>query len=167
MVATPSIAAFALRDATPADAATIAALVRDLAEYERLGHEAQATASDFEVALFGPTPRAYAMLADMQGVSVGLALYFFNFSTFLGRHGLYVEDVFVKPACRSLGIGRAFFQALAARAVAEGCGRMEWWVLDWNEPAIKFYRGLGAQPMDQWTVQRLAGDALRALAEEA
>jgi diamine N-acetyltransferase len=158
---------FVLRDAVPADAACIADLVRELAEYEKLGHEAVATAADFRTSLFGAVPRAHAMIADLAGVSVGFALYYFNFSTFLGRHGLYVEDVFVRPSSRGLGIGRALFQSLAARAVAEGCGRMEWWVLDWNEPAIKFYRSLGAAPMSDWTVQRLSGDALMALASRA
>jgi GNAT superfamily N-acetyltransferase len=155
-----------LRDATADDAEAIAALVRELAVYERLGHEVTATPQDFRAALFGPVPRAHAMLADAEGSSVGLALYFFNFSTFVGRHGLYVEDVFVQPAYRGAGIGRAFFQALAARAVAERCRRMEWAVLDWNEPALNFYRNLGAVPMSDWTVQRLAGDALHGLAQE-
>jgi len=155
-----------LRDATADDAEAIAALVRELAVYERLGHEVTATPQDFRTALFGAVPRAHAMLADAGGASVGLALYFFNFSTFVGRHGLYVEDVFVQPAWRGRGIGRAFFKALAARAVAEGCRRMEWSVLDWNEPAMNFYRNLGAVPMSEWTVQRLAGDALHALAQE-
>lgn len=167
MTASNNNHSFALRDALPADVATIASLVRELATYEKLGHEAQATEADFRRALFGPTPRAHAMIADADGSSVGFALYFFNFSTFVGRHGLYVEDVFVQPAHRGRGIGRAFFQALAARAVAEGCGRMEWAVLDWNEPAIKFYRGLGAIPMNDWTVQRLGGAALMALAGAA
>jgi len=134
--------------------------------FERLGHEVTATPQDFRAALFGPVPRAHAMIADAEGTSVGLALYFLNFSTFVGRHGLYVEDVFVQPAYRGQGIGRAFFHALAAHAVAEGCRRMEWSVLDWNEPAVNFYRNLGAVPMSDWTVQRLAGDALHALAQE-
>jgi diamine N-acetyltransferase len=163
----PQARSFVLRDAIPADTAAISALVRELAEYERLGHEAIATAADFQTALFGAAPRVYAIMADVEGVSVGFALYFFNFSTFLGRHGLYVEDVFVRPASRGLGIGRGLFGALAARAVAEGCGRMEWWVLDWNEQAINFYRRLGAAPMSDWTVQRLSGDALLALASRA
>jgi GNAT superfamily N-acetyltransferase len=156
--------AYVLRDAVPADIATIASLVMELATYEKLAHEARATAEDFRVALFGRTPRAHAMIAEIDGSSVGFALYFFNFSTFVGRPGLYVEDVFIQPTHRGRGIGRAFFQALAARAIAEGCGRMEWAVLDWNEPAIKFYHALGAVAMNDWTVQRLAGDALRALA---
>jgi GNAT superfamily N-acetyltransferase len=107
------------------------------------------------------------MLAEMDGRAVGFALWFYNFSTFVGRAGLYVEDVFVEPQSRGLGIGKAFFQVLAKRAVAENCGRMEWSVLDWNAPAIAFYRGIGAVPMGEWTVQRLSGDALLALAEPA
>lgn len=157
---------FVLRDAMPGDAAIVAHFVKVLAEYEKLGHEVMAGEAEFDAALFGDPPRAYAMLAEVDGTPVGFALWFYNFSTFLGRHGLYVEDVFVAPAHRGLGIGRAFFSALAARAVAAGCGRMEWWVLDWNEPARRFYAGLGAEPMDEWTVQRLSGDALRRLAHE-
>ncbi len=155
-----------LRLAEPRDCATIAALVKALAAYERLEHEAVATAEDFSAALFGATPRAHAMLAEIDGKAVGFALWFYNFSTFRGHHGLYIEDVFVEPAYRGHGIGRAFFAALAARAVAEGCPRLEWSVLDWNEPAIRFYRALGAAPMDEWTVQRLSGEALHRLAQE-
>ena len=155
---------FSLRDAEPRDAGDIARLVRELAEYEKLAHEACAGAADFAAALFGERPRAYAMMAEVDGRAVGFALWFYNFSTFLGRPGLYVEDVFVEPTHRGLGIGKALFRALAARAVAEGCGRMEWWVLDWNAPAIGFYRGMGAVAMSDWTVQRLSGEALVALA---
>lgn len=158
---------FTLRDATPADARDIARLVMALAAYEKLGHEAVATERDFHSALFGDTKRAYAMMAEIDGTPVGFALWFYNFSTFRGRAGLYVEDVFVEPDYRGLGIGKAFFQALAVRAIAEGCGRMEWSVLDWNTPAINFYRSLGAQPMDDWTVQRLTGEALHEVATGA
>jgi GNAT superfamily N-acetyltransferase len=158
--------AFALRDAAEADAAEIARLVFELAVYEKLQDQAVGTAEDFRLALFGKQPRAHAMLAEADGRCVGLALWFFNFSTFRARPGLYVEDVFVEPGYRGLGIGAAFFRAMAQRAVAEGCARMEWAVLDWNTPAIEFYRRLGAMPMDQWTVQRLTGDALLALARK-
>ena len=158
---------FVLRDATSSDAPIISDLVTRLATYEELAHEVIATADDFHTALFGTPPRAYAMLAEVDGKPIGFALWFYNFSTFLGRHGLYVEDVFVEPDYRGHGIGRALFAALAARAVAENCGRMEWWVLDWNEPARRFYHALGAHPMTDWTVQRLTGDALHALAQEA
>lgn len=136
-----------------------------LAEYERLAHEMKATPAAYEAALFGTPARAHAMLAEIDGRPVGLALWFYNFSTFTGRHGLYLEDLFVEPEHRNLGIGRAFFRALAAEALAQGCPRMEWSVLDWNEPAIRFYRGIGAVGMDDWTVQRLTGDALQGLAE--
>jgi GNAT superfamily N-acetyltransferase len=155
---------FRLRGAEASDAAEIARLVKELARYERLEHEARAGEAEFRDALFGPDPVAYAMMAEVDGRSVGFALWFYNFSTFVGRRGLYVEDVFVEPEHRGLGIGKAFFQAMAARAVADGCGRMEWSVLDWNAQAIAFYRAMGAQAMDDWTVQRLSGDALGDLA---
>jgi GNAT superfamily N-acetyltransferase len=158
--------AFTLRPAKAADCGDIARLVRALAEYEKLAADAKATADDFRTAMFGDTPRAAAALAIVDGNTVGFALWFYNFSTFQGRAGLYVEDVFVEPAHRGAGIGRAFFRMMAARAVEEGCGRMEWSVLDWNKPAIDFYRALGAEPMSEWTVQRLSGDTLRALAQE-
>jgi len=160
----PCARPFVLRDARPGDAADIARLVKALATYEKLADEACASAEDFHTALFGPKPAAHALIADIDGKAVGFALWFYNFSTFVGRAGLYVEDVFVEPEYRGLGIGKAFFQALAARATAEGCRRMEWSVLDWNTPAIEFYRGMGAVAMDDWTVQRLTGDPLVALA---
>lgn len=154
-----------IRDATPADLPLIAALVRELAEYEKLAHQAVATEADFAESLFGRSPRAYALIVEHEGQPAGFAIYFYNYSTFLGRPGIYVEDVFVRPEFRRNGFGRALFKYLAQKAVAENCGRMEWWVLDWNEPAINFYRGLGAVPMDEWTVQRLTGDALKNFAE--
>ncbi len=159
-------AAFVIRDAAPADCADIARLVRALADFEKLADEARATDADFRRALFGQPARAQAAVAVVNGTTVGLALWFYNFSTFQGRAGLYVEDVFVDPAHRGAGIGRAFFRAMAARALAEGCGRMEWSVLDWNDAAISFYRALGAEPMSEWTVQRLSGNALHTLAQE-
>ncbi len=155
---------FTLRDATEADLPEIVRLVRALAEYERLLHEAVGTEEDFRAALFGPNPRVFCTLAEVQGRAVGQAIWFYNFSTFTGRHGIYLEDIFVEPAHRGLGIGAAFFRHLARRAVAEGCARMEWQVLDWNEPAIRFYRKIGAQGMDEWRVQRLTGEALKTLA---
>ncbi len=159
-------AAFTIRDATPEDCAEIARLVRALAAFERLADQARASEDDFRRALFGTPARAQAALAVVNGKAVGLALWFYNFSTFQGRAGLYVEDVFVEPAHRGAGIGRAFFAMLAARAVAEGCGRMEWSVLDWNEQAMAFYRAFGAEPMSEWTVQRLSGATLHRLAQE-
>ena len=154
-----------IREATQADLPLITSLVRELAEYEKLAHQAVATEADFAESLFGPSPKAYALIVEHEGQPAGFAIYFYNYSTFLGRPGIYVEDVFVRPEFRRNGFGRALFKYLAQKAVAEKCGRMEWWVLDWNEPAINFYRGLGAVPMDEWTVQRLTGDALKSFAE--
>jgi GNAT superfamily N-acetyltransferase len=158
---------FKLRDAALCDSADIARLVRDLAEYERLADEAVATAEDFERYLFGPAARGQAMVAELSGRVVGIAIWFYNFNTFTCRPGLYVEDVFVEPAHRGCGIGRAFFRAMARRAVQEGCSRMEWSVLDWNAPAIAFYRSMGAVGMEEWTVQRLSADKLASLAGES
>ena len=155
---------FTLRDAAPADTADIARLVRELAEFEKLLAQARGTAETFHEQLFGPRPAAYAMVAEVGGRVVGLALWFYNFSTFACRRGLYVEDVYVEPQHRGLGIGRAFFRAMAQRALKEGCARMEWSVLDWNTDAIAFYRGLGAIGMAEWTVQRLAADGIAMLA---
>ncbi len=158
--------AFTLRAAAPSDCGDIARLVQALAAYEKLADQARATAADFHRALFGTPARAEAAVAEAGGATIGFALWFYNFSTFQGRAGLYVEDVYVEPAHRGAGIGRALFRVMAARAVAQGCGRMEWSVLDWNAPAIAFYRALGAEPMNEWTVQRLSGDTLSRLAEE-
>jgi GNAT superfamily N-acetyltransferase len=154
-----------IRPAAPEDLPLIASLVRELAEYEKLADQAVATEADFAESLFGPHPKAYALIVEQDGQPAGFAIYFYNYSTFLGRPGIYVEDVFIRPEFRRGGFGRAIFKYLAQKAVAENCGRMEWWVLDWNEPAIRFYAGLGAVPMDEWTVQRLTGDALKNFAE--
>jgi GNAT superfamily N-acetyltransferase len=153
-----------IRAATPDDLPLIVALVRELAAYERLSEQAVASEADFARALFGSPPAAHALIAEFGGAAAGFALYFYNFSTFVGRRGLYVEDVFVRPEFRRCGLGRGLFRYLAAIAVAENCGRMEWSVLDWNEPAIRFYASLGATPMHEWTVQRLTGAALAAFA---
>ena len=154
-----------IRAATPADVPLITSLVRELAEYEKLADQAVATEGDFQTALFGPSPKAHALIVEHDGQPAGFALYFYNFSTFLGRPGIYIEDVFIRPEFRRNGFGRAIFKYLAQKALAEGCGRVEWWVLDWNVPAIDFYRGLGAVAMNEWTVQRLTGDALKTFAE--
>jgi GNAT superfamily N-acetyltransferase len=154
-----------IRPATAADASTIAALVRELADYEKLLHEAKAGAEDFLRELTADNPVIRVLIAEWNGEPAGFALYFFNFSTFVGRPGLYLEDLFVRPALRSHGIGRALLRALARIARDRGCGRMEWAVLDWNEPALQFYRSLGAKAMDEWTVYRMTGDAIRRLAE--
>ncbi len=162
---TQTVGGFALRQATPADCDDIARLVRALADYEKLAAEAQASGADFHAQLFAPHPAAHAMVAEVAGRVVGVAIWFYNFSTFVCRRGLYVEDVFVEPAHRGAGIGRAFFRALAERAQQDGCQRMEWSVLDWNAPAIAFYRALGATGLEDWTIQRLTTGAIARLAE--
>jgi len=155
-----------IRSAFPDDSALVFAFVRELAEYERLAHEVDTTEEELAHALFGPHPRVFAQIAEWGGKPAGLALWFYNFSTFRGRHGIYLEDLFVRPEFRGRGIGKALLQHLARRCIAENLPRLEWWVLDWNEPAIEFYRSLGAVPMDEWTVQRVTGEALAKLAGE-
>ncbi len=154
-----------IRPATPADVPAILGLIRELAEYEKLAHEAKATPDGLSAALFGPRPVAEALIAEVDAESVGFALFFATFSTFVGKPGIYLEDVFVKPAHRGRGIGKAFFRRLGEIAMERGCGRIEWSVLDWNEPALAFYRSLGATPMSGWTMQRLKGDALGQLSK--
>ena len=153
-----------IEPAQPADAALIVALVRELAEYERLLQEVRITPDDVHRDLFGPRAYAEAVIARVGNEPVGFALWFHNYSTFAGRPGLYLEDLFVRPAFRGRGYGEALLRYLARVTVERGCARFEWSVLDWNEPAIEFYRKLGAVPMDDWTVQRVSGDALLALA---
>lgn len=153
--------------ATAADVPLILELIRGLAEYERLAHEVVATEERLRDSLFGPAPSAEVVLAYVGEAPAGFALFFHNYSTFLGRRGLYLEDLFVRPEWRGYGAGRALLEHLARLAVARGCGRFEWAVLDWNAPAIAFYERLGATPMHDWTVYRLTGDALRRLAGEA
>lgn len=156
-----------IRPAVPADAALVMQLVRALADYEKLLHEVEATEETLAAALFGPNPRVFCDIAEWDGQPAGFALWFYNYSTFLGRHGLYLEDLFVVPEFRANGIGKALLAHLARRCVAEGLGRLEWWVLDWNEPAIGFYKKQGARLMDEWTVCRVTGDDLARLAGEA
>jgi GNAT superfamily N-acetyltransferase len=153
--------------ATAADAALVLSFIRELADYERLSSEVVATEDDLRRTLFGPKPAAEVLLARLGSQAVGFALFFHNYSTFLGRPGLYLEDLYVQPEARGLGVGKALLAHLARLAVERGCGRMEWSVLDWNEPALGFYRRLGARPLTQWTTQRLTGEALAALAREA
>ena len=153
-----------IRPARESDCTNILALIRELAEFEQLAHTVQATAPQLREHLFGPHPRAEALIAEWSGQLAGFALYFHNFSTFLGKPGLYVEDIYVRPDYRRKGIGLTLFQHLARLAVARHCGRLEWSVLDWNTPAIEFYHSLGATPMSEWTVQRLTGEALKKLA---
>jgi GNAT superfamily N-acetyltransferase len=153
-----------LRVATVEDAAVILELIRDLADYERLSHELVADEERIRETLFGRRPAAEALIAEDRGAAVGFALFFHNYSTFLARPGLYLEDIYVRPSARGRGIGRALLVELAKIAVERGCGRMEWSVLNWNEPAIAFYRKLGAVAMDEWTVFRLTGGAIEELA---
>jgi GNAT superfamily N-acetyltransferase len=176
-----------LRPATETDAPLILALIRELADYERLLGEVDATEDGLRAALFGPAPRVFCDIAEWQDASddgltddgltgdgtqgprtaAGFALWFYNFSTFRGRHGIYLEDLFVRPAFRGRGIGRALLAGLAARCVREGLARLEWSVLDWNESALVFYRSLGARAMEDWVPHRVTGEALTALAGEA
>ncbi len=153
-----------IRIGTAADTDLILQLIRELAEFERLAHEVKTDAETLRAHLFGPTPRAEVLIVEVDAQTAGFALFFHNFSTFVGKPGLYLEDLYVRPAFRGAGIGRALMVRLAQIAVSRGCGRFEWWVLDWNQAAIDFYRSLGAEPMSEWTVQRVSGDALEQLA---
>lgn len=157
-------APYSLRDARLGDEATVARLVRELAAYEKLEHEAQATDAHFRELMFGAHPLLFGLIVEAEGLAIGMGLYWRNVSTFTGRAGIYVEDVYVVPEWRGQGVGGTIFRAIARRTVELGCVRMEWSVLDWNRPAIDFYRGIGARGMDEWTVQRLDGAALTALA---
>lgn len=172
--------AVTIRPATPADVPLIRSFIRELAEYERAPEQAIATEELLRLHLFGERcgasaacegprrgPTAECLIGEIDGVPQGFALFFTNFSTWLGRPGLYLEDLFVRPPARRHGLGRAMLARLASEAVARGCGRLEWAVLDWNEPAISFYRALGAEPMSEWTVFRLSGAALASLGSAA
>ncbi len=149
-----------IRPAVAADCSLILSLIRELAAFERLADEVVATVEDLQRSLFGPRPGAEVVIAEVAGNPVGFALYFGNFSTFLGRPGLYLEDLFVRAQHRGQGVGRALLGHLAAIARERGCGRFEWAVLDWNRKAIDFYESLGAQALDDWTIYRVTGDAL-------
>ena len=157
---------FRIDAATEADVPAILSLIKELAEYEQLSHEVVATEVDLRQSLFSPHPVAEAVVGRYEGDPIALALFFSSFSTFLGRPGIYLEDLYVRPPYRGRGFGRRLLVHLAALAVERGCGRLEWSVLDWNELAIKSYRRAGAAPMDEWTVYRLTGDALADLAKE-
>jgi GNAT superfamily N-acetyltransferase len=157
-------AAFTVRDATPEDIPAVLGFVRGLADFEGLLREATATEADFHRLMFGPKRLACAALAEIGGRAVGGVLWYYSLSSFAGRPKLFVEDVFVEPPQRGSGIGLALFRHVARRAVAEGCWGMEWRVLNWNEPAIGFYRRIGARPVTDWTTQQLRGNALRSLA---
>ena len=156
-----------IRTATRADARVILGFIEQLADYERLRHDVQATESALADTLFGERPAAEVLLASRQGRDIGFALFFQTYSTFLARPGIHLEDLFVAPDARGVGVGRALLARLAAIAEARGCGRLEWSVLTWNEPAIRFYRQLGAFPLDEWQTYRLDRDGIRALAAGA
>ncbi|MFQ3586978.1 MAG: GNAT family N-acetyltransferase [Fimbriimonadaceae bacterium] len=155
---------FEIREARPADVDTLMALIGDLAEYERLSDQFVGTAKQLHDSLFAEDRTAYALLAFEDDVPVGYAIYFFNFSTFLCRRGLYVEDIYVEPNRRGRGYGKRLLARLADIAVEKQCGRMEWAVLDWNEPSIRFYESLGARPLSDWTTYRVEGDGIAAIA---
>jgi GNAT superfamily N-acetyltransferase len=153
-----------VRAATPADVPLVFGFIRELAEYERLLHEVEATEADVARDLFGETPRCHCDIAELDGAPVGFALWFYNYSTFLGRAGIYLEDLYVRPETRGRGAGKALLRRLAQRCRDEGLGRLEWAVLNWNAPSIAFYDSLGASAKTDWTVRRLDGEALEALA---
>ncbi len=152
-----------IRPARRADAEDIVRFIRALADYEKLGHEVQATEADVVRDLFGPAPKVFCEIAEWNNKPVGFALWFYTYSTFQGRHGIWLEDLFVDPSLRGQGIGKALLVNLARRCVDENLGRFEWWVLDWNEPSIKFYKSQGGVMQDEWTKVRIDGDALRKL----
>lgn len=156
-----------IRPAAPGDAGIVLGFIRALADYEKLAHEVEATEASLDAMLFGPNPRVFADIAEQDGAPVGFAIWFYNFSTFLGRHGLWLEDLYVVPEQRGRGIGKALLGVLAKRCLDEGLGRLEWWVLDWNTPAIEIYKAQGARMMDEWTVCRTTGDDLVRLAGAA
>jgi GNAT superfamily N-acetyltransferase len=153
-----------IRSAAPTDLPLIAQFIRDLAEYEKLAHEVRFDEASLGERLFGERPYAEVLIGEIDGAAQGFALFFHNFSTFEGKPGIYLEDLFVRPEARGSGLGKALLGRLAQLAVERDCARLEWWVLNWNEPSIGFYKSLGARPMDEWTVFRLDGDALNALA---
>lgn len=154
-----------IRHAEPEDSALILKFIRELAQYEKAEQEVIATESSIEASIFNSNSCTNAVICEKKGRPIGFAVYFFNYSTWLGRHGLYLEDLYVVPAERGSGAGKALLIHLAKTAVANGCGRFEWSVLDWNEPAIGFYHAIGAKPQHEWIGYRLTGEALRNLAE--
>ena len=156
-----------IRRAQSGEAGLVLAFIRELAEYEKLLHELEASEDMIADALFGDNPRIYCAIAEWEGEAVGFAVWFVNFSTFSGRHGVYLEDLFVRPAHRGKGIGKALLVHLAKECVANGWSRLQWAVLDWNTPSIAFYKSLGAVMMDDWTLCRVAGPALTRLAGKA
>ena len=163
---TTAIDNFELRSTTVDDCPLILGLIQELADYEKLSHEVVATVETLEETLFGDTAYAEVFIAEFNSQPVGYALFFHNFSTFTGRPGIYLEDIYIKPEMRGKGFGKSMLSYIAKLAVERNCTRVEWSVLDWNEPSIQFYRSIGAIPMDGWTVQRLHGDALSNFANE-
>jgi GNAT superfamily N-acetyltransferase len=155
-----------IRMAQPADVEDIHRLIYELAVYEKAPEEMVATIDQINISLFNANPVAFCHVAEVDGKVVGIALWFLNYSTWLGKAGIYLEDLFVQPEYRGHGIGKGFMQTLAALCVERGYERFQWWVLDWNKPSIDFYQALGAVPMDEWTVFRLSGDALKKFASE-
>ncbi|MDP1675934.1 MAG: GNAT family N-acetyltransferase [Bacteroidota bacterium] len=152
-----------IRYANRADIPQILQLIKDLAEYERAPHEAVATTEAIEKSLFSPIPAAFCHVAEVDGRVIGISIWFLNYSTWLGKPGIYLEDLYVDPAYRSKGFGLAFLKELAKICLERDYERLQWWVLDWNQPSIEFYKSLGAEPMDEWTVYRMSGDALKKL----
>jgi GNAT superfamily N-acetyltransferase len=157
---------FLIREAEPKDAPAILRLIKALAEYEKMLDDVQTDEARIGATLFGERPRAFCDIAEVAGEPVGYAIWLYSYSTFSGRHGIYLEDLFVLPEHRGAGIGKALLQGLAKRCIAEGLGRLDWAVLDWNDPSIGFYRSLGAKPSEGWTSFGLRGDALAALGNE-
>ena len=152
--------------AFPQDCEVILELIKDLAEYEKAPHEVKATVKDLEATLFSSQPSAFCDLVKVDGETVGFAIWFLNYSTWQGKYGIYLEDLFIKPEFRGVGYGKALLKHLAKLCIENGYGRLQWWVLDWNKPAIDFYLSLGAKAMDEWTVFRVSGDALKKLADQ-
>ncbi len=150
-----------IRTATAEDAELIFALIIELAIYEKAEHEVLTTAEEIRESIFGSNSKTSALVAEVDNKPVAYAVYFYNYSTWLGKNGIYLEDIYVSPEYRQQGIGKALLQSVAKLAVTENCGRVEWAVLDWNTPAIEFYESLGAKPQDEWTVYRLSGDELK------
>jgi GNAT superfamily N-acetyltransferase len=157
----------AIRPARPGEAGLVLSFIRELAEYEKLAHEVEATEATIADALFCASPLVYCDIAEWNGEPAGFQVWFVNFSTFSGRYGIYLEDLFVRPALRGKGIGKALLAHLAARCVQNGWSRLQWSVLDWNAPSIEFYKSLGAVLMDEWTVCKVTGEALKTLAKGA
>jgi len=161
----PASSQFTIRAANQDDTAVILSLIKELAAYERLSHEVVATEKVLRESLFGDHAYAEVLIGELEDVPVGFALFFHNYSTFLGKPGIYIEDIYVKPAHRGNGLGLKYFEHIARLAKKRNCGRIEWWVLNWNEPAINFYKKMDAVPMDEWTVYRLTGQSIDALAD--